>query len=105
MGTQKLGQPHFPLQYFFDDVFNLEFHCSTFELDYEIVLCAQFHGLRIVHMVVVSHAYYSRLSIQSLILELLQGDYEIVFYAQFHGFRSAIVSITYYVDASWCTFL
>lgn len=45
--------------YIFDDAFNLKSHCNIFEVDYETVLCAQFHGLKIVHMVVVSHAYYS----------------------------------------------
>lgn len=29
--------------YLLDDAFNLEFHCNTFKVDYEIVLCAQFH--------------------------------------------------------------
>ncbi len=51
------------ITYLLDDAFNLKSHCSTFEVDYETILCAQFHGLKIVHMAIVSHAYYSRLSI------------------------------------------
>jgi hypothetical protein len=49
--------------YFLDDAFNLKSHHNTFEMDCGTMLCAQFHGLKIVHMVVVSHAYCSRLSI------------------------------------------